>query len=104
MSTAKAPAAPSDRICEKSLFTPVNCCMRALYDDRKSNSCRIIQLFHVFLKNAGDILAFLCVLLLLYFSVFRKKTKNCSIIHRYYMKNHGITGKYFHRLYKRTVN
>ena len=72
---------------------------RMRYDDWKSNSCRIIQLYHVFLRNTGDILVifwyfFLYSTRLKARGIQKKIPKNFSNIHRYFIKTHGITGNY----------
>ena len=83
----------------KNLFLLPLIVYRMRYDDWKSNSCRIIQLYHVFLRNTGDILIifwyfFLYSTRLKARGIQKKIPKNCSNIHRYFIKNHGITGNY----------
>ena len=68
---------------------------RMRYDDWKSNSCRIIQLYHVFLRNTGDILVIFWYRLVEYRRNTEKIPKNCSNIHWYFIKTYGITGKYY---------
>ena len=57
---------------------------RMCYDEWKSNSCRIIQLYHVFIRNTGDILV-----IFQYFFLYSTRLKATS-----QLKSHGITGNY----------
>ena len=78
----------------KNLFLLSLIVYRMRYDDWESNSCRIIQLYHVFLSIAGDILVIFCIFLYSTRLIQKNYKKNCSNIHRYFIKTHGITDNY----------
>ena len=73
---------------------------RMRYDDWKLNSCRIIQLYHVFFKkywwySRNLWYFFLYSTCLKALGIQKKYQKNCSNIHWYFIKTHGLTGKYY---------
>ena len=69
----------STYIClKKNLFWLSLIVYRMSYDDWKSNSCRIIELYHVFLRNTDDILV-----IFLYFFLYSTRLKAHEIQRKY---------------------